>query len=84
MEPRILLAARSCIFAGVARTILARLLIGLGGCAFICAAIPFQPDDLRCFLLANWHVTLCAWLVLLTFFSCGHQYIAAAHQQRVV
>ncbi|KAL3137216.1 hypothetical protein ABBQ32_006768 [Trebouxia sp. C0010 RCD-2024] len=32
---------------GVARTILARLLIGLGGCALICAAIPFEPTDLR-------------------------------------
>ena len=34
--------------AGVARIILVRLLIGLGGCALICAAIPFEPGNLRC------------------------------------
>ncbi|KAA6418939.1 MAG: hypothetical protein FRX49_11043 [Trebouxia sp. A1-2] len=37
---------------GVARTILVRLLIGLGGCALICAAIPFEPTNLR-WLLAS-------------------------------
>lgn len=34
--------------AGVAKTILVRLLVGLGGCALVCAAIPFEPINLRC------------------------------------
>ena len=40
-------ASQMPIYTGVARTILVRLLIGLGGCALICAAIPFEPTNLR-------------------------------------
>jgi len=65
--------AYALMAAGVARTILVRLLIGLGGCALICAAIPFEPTNLRCCLGAYTHASLkCTVLTLLTMHAHLH------------
>ena len=48
----------SLLRAGVAKTVLIRLLIGLGGCSIIAVVFPFEPVHLRCLYMASRTVVL--------------------------
>lgn len=36
----------ACAHAGVPRVVLVRLVVGLGGCGFVCAAYPWLPETI--------------------------------------